>query len=226
MISRLRVLALRSRPTAGAFMSSAGNPFSHGNGSKIYPISLNLRSLSSVAPTPPENKDPVVEKKGIFDKLFGVESNIANEKFKGRWAMIAPAFLTHMCIGSPYAWSMMADAITREYGFVAPSFADWTLMEAVIPLSLVFMFHGLSASVLGKWQLKVGPRKSMMVGAFTFGGGLLLGSLGIHLHMLYLVYFGYGVLGGTGLGLAYTPPIQTLMQVKHSFSKLFKYEFV
>ncbi|CAN0536930.1 unnamed protein product, partial [Ectocarpus sp. 8 AP-2014] len=28
---------------------------------------------------------------------------------------------------------------------------------------------------------------------------------------LPLLYGGYGVLAGTGLGLAYTPPIQTLM---------------
>jgi hypothetical protein len=30
--------------------------------------------------------------------------------------MAVPAFLTHMCIGSPWAWSLMADVVTREVG--------------------------------------------------------------------------------------------------------------
>lgn len=41
---------------------------------------------------------------------------------------------------------------------------------------------------------------------------MLLGAVGIHLHMLPLLYAGYGLMAGTGIGLAYTPPIQTLMQ--------------
>ncbi len=32
-----------------------------------------------------------------------------------------------MSIGSPYAWSIMASAITREYGFVISSDMDWTM---------------------------------------------------------------------------------------------------
>lgn len=104
------------------------------------------------------------------------------------------------------------DAVTREIGFVAPVAADWTLSDAAFPLSLVFIVLGASAAVLGPWQNKVGPRKALMYASCSFGGGLMLGAAGIHYHMLPLLYLGYGVMGGTGLGLAYTPPIQTLMQ--------------
>ena len=117
-----------------------------------------------------------------------------------------------MCIGSPYAWSLMADVITRQDGFVVAASSDWSLGEAAFPLSLVFAFQGLSASVLGKWQMKVGARKSIAAASVCFGGGLMLGALGIHMHSLPLLYLGYGVLGGTGIGLAYTPPVQTLME--------------
>jgi hypothetical protein len=48
--------------------------------------------------------------------IFGLDSNVASENFKGRWLMAVPAFLTHMCIGSPWAWSLMADVVTREVG--------------------------------------------------------------------------------------------------------------
>jgi MFS family permease len=97
-------------------------------------------------------------------------------------------------------------------GFVAPAAADWTLLEAAFPLSIVFLLQGVSASVVGSWQMKVGPRIAMGAASVAFGGGLMLGALGIHLHSLPLLYAGYGFLGGTGIGLAYTPPMQTLMQ--------------
>lgn len=151
-------------------------------------------------------------KKGLIDRLFGLESNVAPENFKNRWLMLLPAIASHICIGSPYAWSMMADLLTREVGFVLPAAADWSLMQAALPLSIVFVVHGISGSLVGKWQIKVGPRKAMAAAACAFGGGLMLGSLGIYAHSLPLLYCGYGLLAGTGIGLGYTPPIATLMQ--------------
>jgi MFS family permease len=105
----------------------------------------------------------------------------------------------------------MADIITKEYGFVASAAADWTLMQTSMTLSINFAFLGISAALLGKWQQKVGPRKSLLYSALTFGTALSLGSLGIYLHNLPLIYFGYGVLGGTAVGLGYTPPVQSLL---------------
>jgi len=148
---------------------------------------------------------------GFIDKLLGVDTNIASPTFKTRWTMVAPAFFTHMCIGSPFGWSVMADQLTREYGFVAASSADWTLMNAALPLSLVFAANGLAAGTMGKWQMKVGVRKAIAVAGCCFGGGLLVGSAGIYMHNLPLLYAGYGAFAGFGVGLAYTPPIQTLI---------------
>ena len=148
----------------------------------------------------------------FLDKLFGEDSNIADKNFTNRWLMAVPAFATHVCIGSPWAWSVMADVVTREIGFVAPVMSDWTLMQTALPLSIVFLLQGLSGGFLGKWQMKAGPRKSLAISSLAFGGGLILGGLSIHFHNLYLLYASYGVLGGTGIGLGYTPPIQTLIQ--------------
>jgi len=169
------------------------------------PVILSSQRLLS---TTPDNKEP----SGVFDRLFGLKSCEASPDFKNRWLMVVPAFLTQMSIGSTYAWSLMGDAITREIGFVAPVAADWSLTDASLPLSLVFVVLGSSAAVLGPWQNAVGARKALFCSSIAFGGGLLLGAVGIHYHMLPLVYLGYGVLGGAGLGLGYTPPIQTLIQ--------------
>ncbi len=168
----------------------------------------NKRSFSE-SPSPEQSE---VKNKSLWERWFGKESTVAPASFKNRWAMVVPAIAGHMCIGSPYAWSLVADVITRENGFVASTGSDWTLMETALPLSMVFLMHGLSATLLGKWQVAVGPRKSNILAAVTFGGALGLGALGIHLHCLPLLYLGYGFLGGVGMGFGYTPPVQTLMQ--------------
>lgn len=51
-----------------------------------------------------------------------------------------------------------------------------------------------------------------VVAAFLWGGGFLIGSLGISTHQLWLIYLGYGVLGGCGLGLGYVSPVSTLIR--------------
>jgi hypothetical protein len=76
-----------------------------------------------------------------------------------------------------------------------------------MPISLVFALHGISASLVGAYQYRIGARASVALAAACFGGGLVVGAAGIHLHSLPLLYLGYGVLAGTGIGLAYTPPL-------------------
>eukprot|EP01041_Mallomonas_annulata_P011127 gene11128-23259_t len=168
-------------------------------------LASQFRSLGSTVATSEKTK-------GFMFSLYGPESNVASEKFKGRWLMAVPAFATHMCIGSPYAWSLMGDVLTRDIGVVASAASDWTLAEAALPLSIIFLMQGVCASLVGKWQMNVGPRGAMAAASVAFGGGMLLGAAAIHLHSLPLLYLGYGFLGGTGIGLAYTPPVQTLMQ--------------
>lgn len=55
--------------------------------------------------------------------------------------------------------------------------------------------------------MKVGTRASVGLASLFFGGGMITGSLGIYFHSLALLYLGYGVMAGTGIGLGYTPPI-------------------
>ena len=71
---------------------------------------------------------------------------------------------------------------------------------------------GLSAAILGRWVERVGPRKTIFASACCFCGGLWLSSLGVALHNIWLVYLGYGVIGGIGLGLGYIAPVSTLVK--------------
>src|SRR6201986_2947457 len=70
----------------------------------------------------------------------------------------------------------------------------------------------MAAAFGGKWLEKVGPRVTMFVAACCFGGGFLVSAIGVQLHQIWLLYLGYGVVGGTGLGLGYVSPVSTLIK--------------
>src|SRR3546814_13430281 len=44
------------------------------------------------------------------------------------------------------------------------------------------------------------------------GGGFIVSYFGIKIHNLALIYLGYGVLGGIGLGIGYISPVSTLIK--------------
>jgi MFS family permease len=52
----------------------------------------------------------------------------------------------------------------------------------------------------------------MLAAACCFGGGFLISAVGVAWHQLWIIYLGYGVLGGCGLGLGYISPVSTLVK--------------
>jgi MFS family permease len=97
-------------------------------------------------------------------------------------------------------------------GLTAPASGDWTVAQLGWIFSLAIVFLGLSAAFAGRWVETVGPRKAMFVSALCFSGGLLIAGGGVALHALWLVFFGYGVVGGIGLGIGYISPVSTLIK--------------
>ena len=143
--------------------------------------------------------------------FFSKERIIAKEGFN-RWRVPPASIAIHLCIGSVYAWSIYNPALTKVVGVVTSSADDWTLSEVVWIFTVSILVLGLAAAFAGKWLEKVGPRTVGIVAAFCWGGGYLVGSLGIYLNQVWLLYLGYGVIGGCGLGLGYVSPVSTLIR--------------
>lgn len=136
---------------------------------------------------------------------------VAQQGFN-RW-LIAPAALgIHLCIGSVYAWSLFNPALVKRVGVVTSAADDWTLKSVVWIFTVAIVFLGLSAAIAGKWLEKVGPRMVGVVAACCWSGGFMIGGLGIISGQLWLLYLGYGVIGGCGLGLGYVSPVSTLIR--------------
>jgi MFS family permease len=143
--------------------------------------------------------------------LLSKERIIAKPGFN-RWLVPPASIAIHLCIGSVYAWSIFNPALIRVFGVVTPAADDWSLSDVVWIFTVAIVCLGLAAAFAGKWLEEVGPRKVGVVAAFCWGGGFVIGGLGIALHQLWLIYLGYGVIGGCGLGLGYVSPVSTLIR--------------
>ena len=147
---------------------------------------------------------------GFFSFLLK-DRIVAGPNFNRWW--VPPASISiHLCIGSVYAWSVFNPPLIRELGVVVSAADDWSLSSVVWIFSVAIVALGLAASIAGKWLEEVGPRCVGVTAAFLWGGGFIIGSFGIATHQLWLVYLGYGVFGGCGLGLGYVSPVSTLIR--------------
>jgi MFS family permease len=129
-----------------------------------------------------------------------------------RWLVPPAALAIHLAIGQAYAFSVFNLPLTQIIGVTKAAPDDWELTTLGWIFSLAIVFLGLSAAVFGKWLEAAGPRKAMFVSAVCFSGGFLVSALGVWSHQVWLLYLGYGVLGGIGLGLGYISPVSTLIK--------------
>ena len=143
---------------------------------------------------------------------FLLKENIVAKPGFNRWLVPPASIGIHLCIGSVYAWSLFNLPLANHLGVVAPAADDWALKSVGYTFSVAIVCLGLAAAFAGKWLEKVGPRMVGVVAAVLWGGGFIVGSIGIYLHQLWIVYLGYGVFGGFGLGLGYVSPVSTLIR--------------
>jgi MFS family permease len=129
-----------------------------------------------------------------------------------RWLVPPAALAIHLCIGQVYAFSVFKIPLSQAIGVSAPAAGDWSFPQLGWIFSIAIAFLGISAATFGRWLEDAGPRKAMFASACCFCGGFLVAALGVKWHQLWLLYLGYGVLGGIGLGLGYISPVSTLIK--------------
>ena len=144
-------------------------------------------------------------------EFFAKDRSVAAPGFN-RWMVPPAALAVHLCIGQAYAFSVFNGPLSKVIGIDSPAPDDWKLTTLGWIFSLAIVFLGLAAAFGGKWLEKVGPRLTMFAAACCFGGGFLISAIGVSLHQIWLVYLGYGVIGGIGLGLGYVSPVSTLIK--------------
>ena len=117
-----------------------------------------------------------------------------------RWWVVAGAMLVQLALGAIYAWSAFTGALTDPngvYGFSASQTA-WVFSAGLATFAVVMI-------LAGKLQARAGPTVVALAGGVTLGVGYVLGGIFGSSFWAQLVFI--GILGGTGVGLAYVVPI-------------------
>ncbi|MFM9446040.1 OFA family MFS transporter [Streptomyces acidiscabies] len=121
-----------------------------------------------------------------------------------RWLVPPAALSVHLSIGQAYAWSVFKPALE--------SALDLSGTQSALPFQLAIVMLGLSAAFGGTLVERNGPRWAMTVALVCFSTGFLVSALGAATEQYWLIVFGYGFIGGIGLGIGYISPVSTLIK--------------
>ncbi|SDJ25238.1 Nitrate/nitrite transporter NarK [Nonomuraea maritima] len=140
----------------------------------------------------------------VANRGFLGRSRIVAAPGWSRWLVPPAALSVHLAIGQAYAWSVFKPALEKAL--------DLTGTQSALPFQLGIVMLGLSAAFGGTLVERNGPRWAMFVSMTCFSSGFLISALGVLLSQYWLVVFGYGFVGGIGLGIGYISPVSTLIK--------------
>ncbi len=126
------------------------------------------------------------------------------EPVRNRWGIAAAAVVMQICLGAVYGWSVFVKPlIAREH---------WDLKSVSYTFMIAIFLLGIGTIIGGLWMDRVGPRKVASVAGVIYGLGYLFSAFAVSNHSLTGLYFGYGILGGIGMGMGYITPVATLVK--------------
>ena len=157
--------------------------------------------------------------------LLSRDRTVAGPNFN-RWLVPPAALAIHLCIGMAYGFSVFwlpmskllggSGALSCNaigfFGALTSTSCNWSVAQVTHIFETFIAMLGISAFLWGGWLEHAGPRKAGFIAALCWGGGLILGGIGVSIHQLWLVYLGCGFIGGIGQGLGYITPVSTLIK--------------
>jgi len=123
-----------------------------------------------------------------------------------RWYLFFASFLVQFCMGSLYSWSVLNDPIDRFL------FDDHKAEKAVNSFYIAVSIFGTTTAIMGPWVERNGPRSAIVLGATSFLLGNIIVAIGLQFNSLAVVYVGYGVFCGFGMGVGYISPVSALQK--------------
>jgi MFS transporter, OFA family, oxalate/formate antiporter len=135
---------------------------------------------------------------------MSTEASPAPANFRSKVIMVViAAVIFEFCLGTFYAWSVFAKPLMGLH--------HWDKTQVTWPMGLCAFFTGLWAFLIGTKADRY-PKAVGAIGALLWGVGLLLGGYGAQHGNLLLLSLGYGVIGGSGIGLGYITGIAVALK--------------
>jgi OFA family oxalate/formate antiporter-like MFS transporter len=126
----------------------------------------------------------------------------STDRLPYRWVVVVMGTILMLMLGTVYAWSFFQKPIVTAMG--------WSNSQVAWAFSIAILFLGFSAAWGGINLPRIGPVKLSMTGGALYALGYILGGLALKYHSLLLLYFGFGVVGGIGMGFGYVTPVATV----------------
>lgn len=122
--------------------------------------------------------------------LFGLPAQ------QGRWLMIPLGMSVLLCLGSVYSWSVFRKPLEGELNIGAT--------ESLLPYTVALVFYAVMMPIAGFYITRIGSRIVTAIGGMIVGMGYILSSFANNIVAMTLTY---GLIAGTGVGIAYGVPM-------------------
>jgi len=127
---------------------------------------------------------------------------MSDTKVMNRWLVVGGAILIQLCLGAIYAWSVFTKPLVD---------AGWTKTQTQMVFSAGLALFAIVMVIAGRMMPKLGPRKLAIAGGIVLGAGYLLAGL-FGGDSFWPIFLFVGIVGGSGIGLAYVVPIAVGMR--------------
>lgn len=118
-----------------------------------------------------------------------------------RWFYMILGVIALLFAGVIYAWSILKAPLAEEFG--------WTGSQLALNFTLTMCFFCLGGFAGGLVTKRIGCRLSLILAALLSGFGFFLASR-VTSQKIAILYIGYGMMAGFGIGMAYNVIISTL----------------
>lgn len=123
------------------------------------------------------------------------------------WLVVFAGVAINLCLGVLYSWSVIAAYVSAPKvdpvtGAVSATTWGLTAAQASLPYSVALGVFAVVMVFAGRAQDKFGPRIIATIGGALIGLGLIVASF-TPKGTIALMVVGFGILGGTGIGLGY-----------------------
>ncbi|WP_425059376.1 L-lactate transporter [Sporomusa carbonis] len=129
---------------------------------------------------------------------------MAEKTYPNRWLIALAGIVMQICLGTVYGWSVFTKPLMAAH--------NWSNADVTLTFTIAIGCLAISSAVGGYILDTKGARIVATIGGLLFGLGTIITGFGDQIGSLAVIYLGYGLICGLGLGFGYITPIATLVK--------------